>query len=368
MYGEKRLGVIKENRFLMKKPTQNGIATPVTVTASKPPVKTSIYTLGKKHYETTDWLGNVRVTYTDKKSWQQNKFALNVSSSQDYYPFGSMMEGRKYNLSAYRYAFNTQERVPELNESHYTALYWEYDGRLARRWNVDPELDSFPSLSCFAVLKNNPFIYVDIYGNTITSLSEDEAKIVESAVDKFGGEEYVDLIKYKVNFDRKTGGFNHFARRDDKLIDEKKFSKELNKRLKRAGKEMLSETELHQACTLYMALSSPNKLELSTLSRGGGSSMRIDGSNQRTRSDVKISEIGSSNYLYNKFLDYFKADPSVLLKITGDRGYGIIDYEPMVREGDPGHLGTLVIDITNTFSKETVVQRFLKGIEMANFR
>jgi hypothetical protein len=69
MYGEKRLGVIKENRFLMKKPTQNGIATPVIITASKPPVKTSIYTLGKKHYETTDWLGNVRVTYTDKKSW-----------------------------------------------------------------------------------------------------------------------------------------------------------------------------------------------------------------------------------------------------------------------------------------------------------
>ncbi|GIV45023.1 MAG: hypothetical protein KatS3mg035_2146 [Bacteroidia bacterium] len=48
MYGEKRLGVIKENRFLMKKPTQNGMATPVIVTASKPPVKTSIYPLGKK--------------------------------------------------------------------------------------------------------------------------------------------------------------------------------------------------------------------------------------------------------------------------------------------------------------------------------
>src|SRR5215470_19294999 len=99
----------------MKKPTQNGITTPVIVTEGKPPVKTSIYPLGKKHYETTDWLGNVRVTYTDKKSWQQNKFALNVSSTQDYYPFGAVMEGRKYNLTAYRYAFNTQERVPELN-------------------------------------------------------------------------------------------------------------------------------------------------------------------------------------------------------------------------------------------------------------
>ncbi|GIV45088.1 MAG: hypothetical protein KatS3mg035_2211 [Bacteroidia bacterium] len=163
MYGEKRLGVIKENRFLMKKPTQNGIATPVMVTASKPPVKTSIYPLGKKHYETTDWLGNVRVTYTDKKSWSNGKFALNVSSSQDYYPFGSVMEGRKYNLSAYRYAFNTQERVPELNESHYTALYWEYDGRLARRWNRDPKLSPFES--AYAVLGNNPLWYTDVLGD-----------------------------------------------------------------------------------------------------------------------------------------------------------------------------------------------------------
>ncbi|GIV45057.1 MAG: hypothetical protein KatS3mg035_2180 [Bacteroidia bacterium] len=166
MYGEKRLGVIKENRFLMKKPTQNGIATPVIVTASKPPVKTSIYPLGKKHYETTDWLGNVRVTYTDKKSWQQNKFALNVSSSQDYYPFGAVMEGRKYNLSAYRYAFNTQERIPELNESHYTALYWEYDGRLARRWNVDPKPMVF--IGNYVVEYNNPIKWNDPLGDIVS--------------------------------------------------------------------------------------------------------------------------------------------------------------------------------------------------------
>ncbi|GIV44923.1 MAG: hypothetical protein KatS3mg035_2046 [Bacteroidia bacterium] len=58
MYGAKRLGVIKENCLLMKKPTQNGNATPVIVTAGKPPAKTSIYPLGKKHYESTDRLKN----------------------------------------------------------------------------------------------------------------------------------------------------------------------------------------------------------------------------------------------------------------------------------------------------------------------
>ncbi|GIV44920.1 MAG: hypothetical protein KatS3mg035_2043 [Bacteroidia bacterium] len=127
LYGSSRLGVIKENKLLMTKLTQNkngvmSLPIPVNIAMSKNALKQSIYPLGKKHYESTDWLGNVRVTYTDKKSWSNGKFALNVSSSQDYYPFGSVMEGRKYNLTAYRYAFNTQERVPELNESHYTAL------------------------------------------------------------------------------------------------------------------------------------------------------------------------------------------------------------------------------------------------------
>ncbi|GIV41861.1 MAG: hypothetical protein KatS3mg034_1171 [Vicingaceae bacterium] len=91
------------------------------------------------------------------------KFALNVSSSQDYYPFGSVMEGRKYNLSAYRYAFNTQERMPELNESHYTALYWEYDGRLARRWNRDPK----PAVgaSDYAINGNSPLQLNDPNGD-----------------------------------------------------------------------------------------------------------------------------------------------------------------------------------------------------------
>ncbi|GIV44925.1 MAG: hypothetical protein KatS3mg035_2048 [Bacteroidia bacterium] len=73
------------------------------------------------------------------------------------------MEGRKYNLTAYRYAFNTQERVPELNESHYTALYWEYDGRLARRWNVDPVMKEHESV--YAAFANNPVWFVDVLGN-----------------------------------------------------------------------------------------------------------------------------------------------------------------------------------------------------------
>ncbi|GIV28858.1 MAG: hypothetical protein KatS3mg027_2672 [Bacteroidia bacterium] len=53
---------------------KNGVMSlpiPVNIAMSKNALKQSIYPLGKKHYESTDWLGNVRVTYTDKKSLEQ---------------------------------------------------------------------------------------------------------------------------------------------------------------------------------------------------------------------------------------------------------------------------------------------------------
>ncbi|GIV44930.1 MAG: hypothetical protein KatS3mg035_2053 [Bacteroidia bacterium] len=166
MYGEKRLGVIKENKFLMKKPTQNGIATPVIVTASKPPVKTSIYPLGKKHYETTDWLGNVRVTYTDKKSWQQNKFALNVSSSQDYYPFGAVMEGRNLEITNYRFGFQGQEGDDEVfgKNNLWAYKYRLHDARLGRFFSVDPLEKNFPWNSSYGFSENCVISCIELEG------------------------------------------------------------------------------------------------------------------------------------------------------------------------------------------------------------
>ena len=51
--------------------------------------------------------------------------------------------GRNYD--SYRYGFNSQENVPKLGEGHTTALYWEYDGRLGRRWNLDPITKEYES-------------------------------------------------------------------------------------------------------------------------------------------------------------------------------------------------------------------------------
>lgn len=50
------------------------------------------------------------------------------------------MPGRNYQSStAYRYGMNGQEKDDEIAQGIYTAMYWEYDIRIGRRWNLDPK-------------------------------------------------------------------------------------------------------------------------------------------------------------------------------------------------------------------------------------
>jgi len=64
-----------------------------------------------------------------------------------------------------RFAFNGQEKTDEISGvgNHNTALYWEYDTRLGRRWNVDPVVKSW--VSGYAAFGNNPIRFVDTNGD-----------------------------------------------------------------------------------------------------------------------------------------------------------------------------------------------------------
>ena len=69
--------------------------------------------------------------------------------------------------TGYRFGFNGQEKVDEISGigNHNTALFWEYDTRLGRRWNLDPKPDI--SKSSYSTFGNNPVIHSDILGDTI---------------------------------------------------------------------------------------------------------------------------------------------------------------------------------------------------------
>src|SRR5690554_5700060 len=65
---------------------------------------------------------------------------------------------------AYRYGYNTQERVPEIQKDHYTAEFWEYDPRVVHRWNRDPMSFKYPWQSPYVINNNNPLFYTDPFG------------------------------------------------------------------------------------------------------------------------------------------------------------------------------------------------------------
>ena len=67
-----------------------------------------------------------------------------------------------------RFGFNGQEKVNEIAGigNHTTALFWEYDTRIARRWNIDP-VDQI-SISNYSVMRLNPILFNDPLGDCVT--------------------------------------------------------------------------------------------------------------------------------------------------------------------------------------------------------
>ncbi len=47
----------------------------------------------------------------------------------------------------------------------YTAMFWQYDSRTARRWNQDPRPN--PSISRYGTFALNPVMFTDVMGDTI---------------------------------------------------------------------------------------------------------------------------------------------------------------------------------------------------------
>ena len=86
----------------------------------------------------------------------------------------------KYCTEGYEFAFNGQEKDQEIynNQSTTTATFWEYDGRIGRRWNLDPKPQIF--ISDYAVMGNNPISFNDLLGDKFkTSKDEKTARKIE---------------------------------------------------------------------------------------------------------------------------------------------------------------------------------------------
>jgi len=103
---------------------------------------------------------------------------------------------------AYRYGYNTQERVPEIQKDHYTAPYWEYDPRVVHRWNRDPMAFKYPWQSPYVINNNNPIWFHDPFG-----LEGEEPKENELGDKKIGIDDNGNVIEYTFTYikDKKDG-------------------------------------------------------------------------------------------------------------------------------------------------------------------
>jgi hypothetical protein len=102
-----------------------------------------------------------------------------VSGGFGYYPFGMMQEGRQFiGGMGYRWGFGSQEADNEVSGrgNSYTAEFWQYDSRLGRRWNLDP--NGNVSLSEYATFSNSPLMYGDPLGDTMRISSDCSPKMV----------------------------------------------------------------------------------------------------------------------------------------------------------------------------------------------
>ena len=128
-------------------------------------------TLGNKKYELSNHLGNVLSVISDNKmgigtNGVADYYEPLVISESDYYPFGMAMKERSFSNEEYRFGFNTQEKSTEIGEDTYTAEFWQYDSKIARRWNNDPKPNI--SISVYAAFAGNPLMYNDVKGDTVT--------------------------------------------------------------------------------------------------------------------------------------------------------------------------------------------------------
>ena len=126
------------------------------------------FTRGQKTFDLTDHRENVLTTVSDKKLQHTSDNATadyylpDVTSASDYSVFGAI--NRSSNAGNVINAFNGQRRNTEISPTAQTAQFWEYNGDVGRRWNVDPKPN--PSISIYVCFLNNPLLIQDIYGDT----------------------------------------------------------------------------------------------------------------------------------------------------------------------------------------------------------
>ncbi|MDD3687339.1 MAG: hypothetical protein PHE56_11295, partial [Bacteroidales bacterium] len=227
VYGSSRIAVNTEPIVLA---VQNSHEGPALTTYGSPEILS--HTNGYKHFELTNHLGNVMAVVSDKRTPIITGSAITgytpeLLIAKDYYPFGMEMSGRYTGVgnedpdNKYRFGFNGQEKDDEITGhtgSVYTAMFWEYDARIGRRWNLDPKPQI--SISDYACFANNPIVYIDPYGDStkirIGYTLRKELNLTRKEAKNYTVEKLADVFEYEYGMCVEVrNGYLHYTGESD---------------------------------------------------------------------------------------------------------------------------------------------------------
>jgi len=151
--------LVSENKDIFFGNFLNGFVANNNVRYYKTTKELDIFTriVGNKIYEASDHLGNVHVTFSDRRL---GDFA-DVQSYTSYYPFGMEIANRTFSNN-YRFGFNGQEVDKEAEMINFK--FRPYNAKIGKFLGVDPLSREYPWNSCYAFAENRVINGVDLEG------------------------------------------------------------------------------------------------------------------------------------------------------------------------------------------------------------
>jgi hypothetical protein len=225
--------------------------------------------------------------------------------------------------------------------THTTAMFWEYDSRLGRRWNLDPK--PFVGLSEYACLGDNPIWFCDIHGDIIDPASDkDKEKVDQTFDDTFGASsETSKLLKGSY------GGTNNDVMDPNSMVDGYKnfiSNKDLRQAMK---KDNLSKDQKAVAVGYQKAINNKKIIAITFASQHGKSNAR---------------DIINSSWNKRSFSNQFVLGD--LNKLTTEQG--TYYYENDVKVGT-NYVALILVYTGTSEDVETVNRPSLSGTTQTNY-
>lgn len=171
IYGSKRIGT--DNEKCIK---YYALSTDGSIVSNSMSYMRTLSYPGKKSYEISDHLGNVRSVVSGIKMGLDTTavpdgiadvYMPNVLQQTDYYPFGAIVKGNSFRNSLdYRFGYNGKPDDNEWNGdgAMYDYGFRIYDPRICKFLSVDPLSPSYPELTPYQFASNTPIQAIDLDG------------------------------------------------------------------------------------------------------------------------------------------------------------------------------------------------------------